>query len=421
MLFIHGAISLGGIETFYLRMAKVRHAMKMKTKILLVAKKKSSDANLLSELQNYANVYFLEDFLSIKIFRFFSFHFLLLKPINYQQLSMIFKDICHVHVSSSILGIFFLKIAKKLKLKIPLTIGVYHAREFIWGDGEKLPFYERVNRIFFQEMVLGNAVCFFNEKLPVLYSQYFELDVKSAHVFPLGVIDAESFPAGKTVDTQSLQIVSVGRLVSFKSYNLWMLNVVLELKERLNLKYFVYGDGPLKEEMESFIRENDLESTVFLCGDLPYSEFKKVVSKADIFVGSGTAVVEASSLGVPSIVGVESVEQPLSYGFACDIPGFSYNEDNLYSKKPAMSIILNFSNLSEQEKEEVRFRHFLWSKKFDMKSCVKNFDSVRASSRSKEVRLENKMFFSLRYSLSFFVFSIMCKFKYGSISVKVYG
>ncbi len=57
---------------------------------------------------------------------------------------------------------------------------------------------------------------------------------------------------------------------------------------------------------------------------------------AFLFVGSGTAIVEASALGIPSVVGIESSQDPVTFGYLSDIPGFSYNELNESQKTVPM-------------------------------------------------------------------------------------
>jgi len=52
MLFIYGSLALGGIETFFVRMAKARAEIGMKTKILLLNNKERSNPELLDEMGN---------------------------------------------------------------------------------------------------------------------------------------------------------------------------------------------------------------------------------------------------------------------------------------------------------------------------------------------------------------------------------
>jgi hypothetical protein len=54
-----------------------------------------------------------------------------------------------------------------------------------------------------------------------------------------------------------------------------------------------------------------------------------VLRDAWLFVGSGTALIEAAACGIPALVGIESEPSPVSYGFLHDIEGIDYQESDL--------------------------------------------------------------------------------------------
>ena len=193
--------------------------------------------------------------------------------------------------------------------------------------------------------------------------------------------------------------------MSFKTYNFWMLDVVKKLREKIDVEYHIYGNGPDYEKISRKISELNLTKVVFLKGELPYANFRSVVSSYDIFIGSGTAIIEASSLGIPSIIGVEMVEKPLSYGFVCDIPGFSYNEDGLYEKTDVFNLIISYLEKNPDQKKLISSKHIDWSSKFTMHQCVENFNDVAL--KSKFINFKN--FNYLIYSLSFFFDSLTKK------------
>jgi hypothetical protein len=58
VLFIQASLSMGGVETFYVRMAKERHRCGQKTKILLISPRSRSNPELLAEAEKYAEIYF---------------------------------------------------------------------------------------------------------------------------------------------------------------------------------------------------------------------------------------------------------------------------------------------------------------------------------------------------------------------------
>src|SRR5690606_21996600 len=298
MLFIHASLAMGGVETFYVRMAKERHRIGQNTKILLISPRSRSNPELLANAEKYADVYFLNEISLLPpwVARLIPYHLSLLIPLNKKRVLDVFDEVDFVHTSGSF-GVFLAaKMLRMVSLKIPVTIGLYHSLEFSWGRGE-LPYYERKNRELFFNVIPKRNVIFFNDSMIDFYGK----DFFETNLFPLGVIENRSNSAVRTkTKMNELLIGSVGRLVEFKSYNLWMIDVVNELKkEGVNVCYQIYGDGPLKEDMQHRINELGVSEQVILKGTLNYSDFEKVVSSFDVFVGSGTAIVEAASLGVP--------------------------------------------------------------------------------------------------------------------------
>ena len=57
MLFIYRVLPIGGIETFFLRMAKERYKKGLATTILLLSDPHESNQALLMEMKKYSNVY----------------------------------------------------------------------------------------------------------------------------------------------------------------------------------------------------------------------------------------------------------------------------------------------------------------------------------------------------------------------------
>src|SRR5205085_6587431 len=80
------------------------------------------------------------------------------------------------------------------------------------------------------------------------------------------------------------------------------------------------------DEVADLIVQKDLSRSVFMHGSVPYSKFGDVLSDALLFVGMGTAVLEASACGVPSLVAIESCDEPLTYGFLPDTRGHNAGE-----------------------------------------------------------------------------------------------
>jgi glycosyltransferase involved in cell wall biosynthesis len=99
------------------------------------------------------------------------------------------------------------------------------------------------------------------------------------------------------------RILMVGRLVEGKGFNV-LLNAV-ELIDVDEFSVLIAGDGPLRNELESEIRDRDLSDSVFLLGyrdDIP-----EVMAGSDVFVlpsyreGTPLVIYEAMASGLPVV------------------------------------------------------------------------------------------------------------------------
>lgn len=380
MLFIHGSLGMGGVETFILRMAKQRAAQNKRTVIILLSSEHKSDSGLVKQVRKYATVLFLPDITSLpkSVARYFPFHLSLLLPIK-PGLAKLLSDVEHVHATAGMPAHFYVHIAKYLPVDVKFTIGVYHSLEFCWG-GKVLPYFERKNRALFFDKASKSSIIFFNESMRPLYETFSGQSFKDVNLFPLGVIEqAGEQPLQPPVARNNAvyKLVSVGRLVPFKTYNLHMIDVVASLKQQgVVVEYDIYGDGPLEAEMKTKIAEQGLQQQIRLKGILDYSRFSEVVSGYDIFIGSGTAIVQAAGLGVSAIIGIENAAKAETYGFFSDLEGFSYNEDGLYAKKSIVSVLESYSKLSAEDRASLSERHISKATEFSMAQCVSNFDGT---------------------------------------------
>ena len=106
-------------------------------------------------------------------------------------------------------------------------------------------------------------------------------------------------------ESESVNIISVGRLVEQKGYDR-LINVHKKLLENgIKQNVFIVGEGRLREDLEKQIKRENVQDTFQLIGfkENPY----KYVAKADLFVcssrseGFSTAVTESLILGIPVV------------------------------------------------------------------------------------------------------------------------
>ncbi len=102
-------------------------------------------------------------------------------------------------------------------------------------------------------------------------------------------------------------IISAGRLVPWKGFDVLM-EAVAELRKDIpEIKLEIVGSGPEEKNQKSKIKNQKLESTVFLIGSLPKDKLVEQIRAADVFVlntayeGFSHQIVEVMSLGVPVV------------------------------------------------------------------------------------------------------------------------
>ena len=137
----------------------------------------------------------------------------------------------------------------------------------------------------------------------------------------------------------------------------------------------------------------------------------------DLFVGSGTAIVEAASFGIPSVIGIENCSEPVSYGFLTDVPGFSYNEDGLYEKVEVLELISKFISSSISEKDKLSDQHIEKSSLFTLDACSRNFDRVPGTLDWSEQLVNSiSLLNRVKYSVSFFWTSLKLRLQGSSLN-----
>lgn len=325
MIFIANTLVLNGGSTFLLRACKeLNHRGVMPIVLVLFGHKGS---NVADELSRVAKIVTLKSL----VWSFFSFLFIrqfgVFLPFDKRRIHSVFgRNIRSFHV----MGIFGLIVAKRLSKVlggVPITVGVYHQNEFFYLAPSSY-FSHWVHRELF--ITPGENMIFFNEGNREFYAKNFNKNFLLSPVLPIGIEIPEINSDVWIKNRELFLIISIGNLVGFKTYNRHVISCLRQLRaEYPNVRYEIYGDG---EELAA-LREHSISlgvnDLVKFCGHFDYAKFEQIVIRAHVFVGSGTAILESAALGVPSIVGIESIQEPLTYGFISDVIGLGYNEAGL--------------------------------------------------------------------------------------------
>ncbi|MCI2255196.1 glycosyltransferase [Domibacillus sp. PGB-M46] len=112
---------------------------------------------------------------------------------------------------------------------------------------------------------------------------------------------------GNSYDDQfnGIKLLTIGRLAHQKGYDI-ALEACKKLKKNgVNFRWYVLGKGPLKGEIEQFIKEHKLEDCFILLGvhanPYPFIKDADIYVQTSRFEGFGLAIAEARMLNVPVV------------------------------------------------------------------------------------------------------------------------
>ena len=160
-------------------------------------------------------------------------------------------------------------------------------------------FYDKYNKIV---AVSDSAKNIFLETFPK-YTDKLEIiyDINDADFIKKMSVQGQSYNDNYT----GLRILTIGRLANQKGYDM-ALEACKILKEKgIEFKWYSLGMGPLKEEIEKYINENNLENNFKLLGvksnPYPFIRDCDIYVQTSRFEGFGIAIAEARMLNKPVV------------------------------------------------------------------------------------------------------------------------
>lgn len=160
-------------------------------------------------------------------------------------------------------------------------------------------FYDKYNKIV---AVSDSAKNIFLETFPK-YTDKLEIiyDINDADFIKKMSEQGQSYNDNYT----GLRILTIGRLANQKGYDI-ALEACKILKEKgIEFKWYSLGMGPLKEEIEKYINENNLENNFKLLGvksnPYPFIRDCDIYVQTSRFEGFGIAIAEARMLNKPVV------------------------------------------------------------------------------------------------------------------------
>jgi len=138
-----------------------------------------------------------------------------------------------------------------------------------------------------------------------------KLKLKESSFSVLPSVATEDFAVNDKTENINYNIISVGRFVPLKGFDLTLLSFIKFIKtvpisQRKNCKLTLVGSGPEKKYYDQIIYDNEVESYVEIIEWLDRKDLMKIYEKASVFIfpsheGAGMVVAEALSFGLPVV------------------------------------------------------------------------------------------------------------------------
>lgn len=351
ILFIHHALTLGGIETLIVKLCK---KLQQQGHVVYLIVEPGGHSSLTSVIRNYANVIEVNSLYSIFL--------------SYRRFRKLPIDCIYCFGPLQMLIGLWLK--QRIFKTSRLLIGTYHPREYYSTKLPK-PYLQRiieqlVNCIPDQNIMFMNSAC--KEQ----HAKALGRDFAQSSVIPIP-IDLEQCLAQSSMTSK--KIVSIGRIVNFKRYNFAMIKVMEELIVRgYDLEYHIYGDGEEFDSLTEAVNASSARQKIYLHGALDYAKLPEILQQSFLYIGMGTTIVEAASLGVPALIAIESETKPLTYGLFGQIDPSNLGEksDSLL-KYPLLEKITYLCELNSEAYQELSAQSLAAAKTFHIDHVIHQY------------------------------------------------
>lgn len=188
----------------------------------------------------------------------------------------------------------------------------------------------------------------------VVFQTKYECECFSASVQKQAYIikNPVSVQCYRTIDgpkTNRIKIVNVGRLAEQKNQKMLIDAIAVLVRDYPDMKCEIYGEGPLRRQLENQIINLNLQNIVFLKGNV--NDLHEKISDASIFVmtsnyeGLSNACIEAMMIGLPCITTQYAGSEEL---ISDRVNGLTVQCNNLQELVEAIRAVLRNPNLAKK-------------------------------------------------------------------------
>ena len=367
----------GGIETLILRLTNWLIENNHQVDLALV----KAEGVLLEKLNTKVNVIQLPKFAPFSI------------KVIYKRLDVKYDFIYSLSPRTVWLGLLM-----SFQCKCQAAFGVYHINDYD-------RYSDAYNRFLFDNKVNDTCKFFMTPAIAKYHEKLFGRNLADSYIFPIPLVVHKLGYKTREAQEKSIKIVSIGRLTKFKYYNIYMLDVINNLlKKGYNIEYDIYGDGEQRKEILRKIKMLNLNKYIKLKGTIDYDKMNNALEDAKVFVGMGTAAMEAALAGVPTIVALIDGKEPKTHGFIHELP--DYNSGEFIKKLPLYSVedkieeLLKFSQEDYEKISEASCNKI--KEQYAIEAIAKKLiDNIKISKfKNKEGALKIPLMFKLQSTLT---------------------
>lgn len=387
ILFVTIRSGIGGIETLIMRMISFLSAhTDINVSVLLITK--GNNDEFINSVNSKCKIYFGKN-----IFKTY-------KEIREEKFDFIYS----FGLFSLLFSLFLKKFFSKKSI---LSFGVYHPLEYCWNNGPN-SYVRTLSYKIMRSFPLEN-IFFMNEGMKERHESLIGRNFLNSPIIPIP-IDYNRMKNIKR-NPNKKNIISIGRIVNFKTYIFHMIDVCCDINKnnsKEKVEFHIYGDGDLMKKLMIYVQKKNASEFVFVHGALPYSKMENILSDAFIFIGCGTALVEAAAAGVPSLISIESSQLPETYGFFYETNGYNLGEIDQTTKKFTIyEKVIDLQNKTEKEYSEIENLCQQKASLFSIDSVI--YDFLEKIRNTKNFNLNLNIFNFFRIFLSFIFWKFVGK------------
>jgi glycosyltransferase involved in cell wall biosynthesis len=168
---------------------------------------------------------------------------------------------------------------------------------------QKDPFSKTVTFLSEINLILSNRIIAYSER--VIEERGLEKYRDKIFIAHKHFLDFEKFKIKKKFDERSNLVGYIGRLSEEKGTLNFVKAIPVILKERDDLEFLIRGDGQLRNKIEAYLDENNLNDKVKLGGWIPHDELPEYLNELKLVVlpsyteGLPNVMLEAMACGTP--------------------------------------------------------------------------------------------------------------------------